>query len=93
VLANDKSRLVGIFGKARLGGEETVFAPPIEDQIGSLVGEWTMQNFVAAVNAVDNRLAVTRILQFGQLRDDVIDQRVIVCQFDDALRLMPLRLI
>ena len=70
-----------------MGREEAVLAPPVEHEISAFIGEWTMENFVAAVDPVDNRLAIARIFQLGQFRNDEVNQGLVIGRIDGPLRL------
>ena len=87
VFPNNKGRLIGILGEARLSGEQAVLAPPIEHEISAFIGEWSVENFVAPVDPVDNWLAITRIFQLGQFRDDEVNQSLVIGRIDSALGL------
>src|ERR1700719_986330 len=78
VLSNDESGLIGIFRKAWLGREKAVFTPPLQHKLCTLAGERPMKNFVTAVDAVDDWLAVTRIFQLGQFFYDETNEGFVI---------------
>src|SRR3954464_10091442 len=54
VFPNDERWLISIFGEARLSREKAVLTPPVEDKVSAFVGEGTVKDFVAAVDAVND---------------------------------------
>src|SRR5206468_3992050 len=87
MFSNDKCRLTGVFGKARLTRKQAVLAPPIKDKVSALSGKRAMKNFVAAVDPINDWFAGARILELGQFLDDKSNQSVVISGIDDALRL------
>jgi len=61
MFVNDKGGFIGIFGEARLGRKKAVLAPSIEHEISAFLGEGVMEDFVATIDSVYDRLAVARI--------------------------------
>src|SRR5215831_10696037 len=87
MFSNDKCRLTGIFGEARLSREKAVLTPPVKDKVSALSGKRAVKNFVAAVDPVNDWFAGARVLELGQFLDDKSNQSVVIFRIDDALRL------
>src|SRR5262245_55498544 len=75
---NNQGWLVRVFREAGQGGEETIFAPPIQDQIRAFVGKGAVKKFVPAVDPINYRLAGTWILQLRQLLGDMGEKLLVV---------------
>src|SRR5438094_8726499 len=73
MFSNDKCRLTGVFGKARLTRKQAVLAPPIKDKVSALSGKRAVKNFVAAVDPVNDWFAAARILELGPFLEDTSD--------------------
>ena len=59
---NDERRLTCIFGEARLSREKTILTPPVEYKVSAFMGKWTVKDFVAAVDSVNDWFTCARIL-------------------------------
>src|SRR5205814_7560893 len=84
MFSNDKCRLTGVFGKARLTRKQAVLTPPVEDKVSALSGKRAVKNFVAAVDPVNDWFAAARLLALGQFLDDNSNQGVVISGFADA---------
>src|SRR5437870_3311994 len=84
MLTNHNGRFRPISSKTRSRRKEAVFAPPVEDEVGAFTGKWAMKNFVASVNAGDNRIAGARIFQLPQFPNDKVGQRAILLWLHNA---------
>src|SRR5438046_10569360 len=88
MLANDNWWLVPILLKTWQCRKEAIFAPPVEDEVGSFLGKRTMEDFVASINASDYCLTGARIFQVSQFLNDKVHQGAILLWFHNhsALR-------
>jgi len=89
MLANNDRRLVAVLGQTWRRREKTVFAPPIDNEVGGLVGKRTVEELVASINAGDYRLAGPRIFEFPQFLNDKLSQRAVLGRFHDATGFYP----